>query len=81
MKDYQELLNSDMIDFMLYVQGLTFSELNHLESMILINYNIASNLNSDLYNLTYRYEQYIKIIKYYKSKNGVDLSIFSSSGR
>lgn len=77
----EALLNSDMIDFMLYVQELTFSELNHLESMILLNYNIVEHLsNIESYILEYRYSQYIKIIKYFKSKKGVDLSIFSSSG-
>lgn len=80
MNSYEELLNADMIDFMLFVQDLSFSQLNHLENMILINYNIASNLNNDLYVLEYKYEQYIKILRYYKSKNGIDLSIFSSSG-
>lgn len=77
----EALLNLDMIDFMLYVQELTFSELNHLESMILLNYNIVEHLsNIESYILEYRYSQYIKIIKYFKSKKGVDLSIFSSSG-
>ena len=77
----EALLNLDMIDFMLYVQELTFSELNHLESMILLIYNIVEHLsNIESYILEYRYSQYIKIIKYFKSKKGVDLSIFSSSG-
>lgn len=77
----EALLNLDMIDFMLYVQELTFSELNHLESMILLNYNIVEHLsNIELYILEYKYSQYIKIIKYFKSKKGVDLSIFNSSG-